>query len=96
MKDLIEAFEKFLSKKEESKPLNTKITTKEYSISLRSKEIKDVILKNKKINFTDLFDIKTKGYIVVTFLSILVLAKNNEIRIIQNNNFENILLCGVE
>lgn len=96
LKDLIEAFEKFLSKKEESKPLNTKITTKEYSISLRSKEIKDVILKNKKINFTDLFDIKTKGYIVVTFLSILVLAKNNEIRIIQNNNFENILLCGVE
>ena len=96
LKDLIEAFNKFLDKKEETKPLNTKITTKEYSINLRSREIKDMILKNKKINFVDLFNIKTKAYIVVTFLSILVLAKNNEIKIIQDNNFENILLCEVE
>ncbi len=95
LNDLIKAFENFLNRKEESKPLNTKVTTKEYSISLRSKEIKDIVLKNKKVNFVDLFNIKTKSYIVVTFLSILVLAKNNEIRIIQDNNFENILLCGV-
>ena len=93
--DLLKAFEQFLNRQENNKPLNTKITTKEYSITKRSKEIKDLIKKNKKINFTDLFEIKTKSYIIVTFLSILMLAKNNDLRIIQNNNFENILLCEV-
>ena len=93
--DLLKAFEKFLQKKEDMKPLNTKITTKEYSITKRSKEIKEIIKKKKQVNFNDLFNIRTKSYVVVTFLSILVLAKNKEIKIIQENNFENILLCGV-
>ena len=94
--DLIKAFEKFLNRKEIEKPLNTKITTKEYSITLRSKQIKDIIKKNKKVNFQELFDIRSKSYIVVTLLSVLVLAKNKELKIIQDNNFEDILLCEVE
>lgn len=93
--DLLKAFEQFLNRQEANKPLNTKIATKEYSITERSKEIKDLLKKNKKIVFNDLFDIKTKSYIIVTFLSILVLAKNNELQIVQENNFENILLCEV-
>ena len=92
---LLKAFEQFLNRQEHNKPLNTKIAVKEYSISKRSKEIKDLVEKNKKLNFTDLFDIKTKSYVVVTFLSILVLAKNNDLKIIQDNNFENIILCEV-
>ena len=95
LNDLIKAFEQFLNRQEANKPLNTKIATKEYSITKRIKEIKDLIKKNKKIVFTDLFDIKTKSYIVVTFLSILVLAKNNDLKIVQENNFDNILLCEV-
>lgn len=95
LSDLLKAFEKFLNRQEEQKPLNTKVTTKEYSITVRSKEIKNIIKKNKKVNFTDLFDIRTKSYVVVTFLSILVLAKNNELKIEQDNNFDNIMLCEV-
>lgn len=95
LSDLLKAFEKFLQKKEDNKPLNTKITTKEYSITKRSKEIKDIIKSKKRINFIELFDVKTKSYIIVTFLSILVLAKNNDIKLIQENNFENIMLCEV-
>lgn len=95
LNDLLDAFQKFLNRKEITKPLNTKITTKEYSIQQRSKEIKDIIKKNKKVTFTQLFDIKTKSYVVVTFLSILALAKNNEIKIEQDNNFDEIVLCGV-
>lgn len=95
LSDLLKAFEKFLQKQEDNKPLNTKITTKEYSITKRSKEIKDIIKNKKQVNFNDLFAVKTKSYVIVTFLSILVLAKNNEIKIIQENNFENIMLCGV-
>ena len=93
--DLLKAFEKFLQKKEDNKPLNTKITSKEYSITKRSKEIKDIIKKKKRVNFKELFNINTKSYIIVTFLSILVLAKNNDIRLIQENNFEDIVLCEV-
>lgn len=95
LNDLLDAFQKFLNRKEVAKPLNTKIATKEYSIQQRSKEIKDFIKKNKKVTFTELFDIRTKSYVVVTFLSILALAKNNEIKIQQDNNFDEIVLCGV-
>jgi segregation and condensation protein A len=95
LNDLLDAFSKFLDRKEISKPLNTKITNKEYSIQQRSKEIKDYIKKNKKITFSQLFDVKTKSYVVVTFLSILALAKNKEIKISQDNNFDEIMLCEV-
>lgn len=95
LSDLLKAFEKFLMRQEIQKPLNTKITTKEYSVTERSKQIKDILRKKKKVSFRELFEIKTKSYIVVTFLSILVLAKNRELEITQQNNFEDILLVEV-
>ncbi len=95
LSDLLDAFSKFLSRKEIEKPLNTKITNKEYSIQERSSEIKNLIKKSKKVSFNDLFTVRTRSYIVITFLSILSLAKNNEINIKQDNNFEEILLCEV-
>ena len=95
LKDLLAAFEKFLNRKEETKPLNTKITKKEYSITERSKEIVSFIKKKKKVKFTELFEEKNKSYVVITFLSILALAKNKELKIIQDNNFDDILLWEV-
>ena len=95
LSDLLDAFSKFLSRKEIEKPLNTKITNKEYSIQERSSEIKNLIKKSKKVSFNDLFTVRTRSYIVITFLSILSLAKNNEINIKQDNNFDDILLCEV-
>lgn len=89
---LMQAFQKFLERKEDEKPLNTKITKKEYSISVRSKEIKNVLLKRKKVNFEELFEIVTKEYVVVTFLSILTMAKRGELLITQTDNFSNIVL----
>ena len=87
---LLNAFSKFLERKEEEKPLNTKITKKEYSVSKRSREIKSLLRTKQKINFEELFEIQTKEYIVVTFLSILALAKKQELIIKQDNNFSNI------
>ena len=50
-----------------------------------------VILKlRKKVEFFDLFENYSKPYVVVTFLSILEMAKNNELKIIQENNFDKI------
>lgn len=89
---LLNAFSKFLERKEEEKPLNTKITKKEYSVSKRSREIKSLLKTKQKINFEELFEIQTKEYIVVTFLSILALAKKQELIIKQDNNFSNIVL----
>ena len=94
--DLILAFQKFLERKQLDKPLNTTITKKEYSIQQRSKEIKDVLKIKKNIEFSELFEEFNRGYIVVTFLSILDLAKKNDLIIKQENNFQKIYLSTRE
>lgn len=90
--DLIKAFEDFLSRQKFTKPLDTKITTRELSISRRSKEIRSIIKYKKKVDFFELFEEITKPYIVVTFLSVLEMAKTGEINIKQDKNFDNIII----
>ena len=90
--DLVNAFKDFLKRKELEKPLNTKITKKDYSINIRCQEIKNIIKKKKKVDFFELFDNINKDYIVITFLSILSLTKNGEIIITQEHNFKNIIM----
>jgi segregation and condensation protein A len=94
LNELLEAFSKFLERKEFDKPLNTKITTKEYSIAIRSNEIKEIIKNKKKVEFRELFDVYTKDYVIVTFLSILELAKKQDLKIVQDNNFYKIYLVA--
>ena len=89
---LLDAFSKFLLRKEEEKPLNTKISKKEYSVKQRSDEIRNILKNKKNINFEELFEVYQKDYIVVTFLSILSLARNQEIEIKQEDNFDRIYL----
>ena len=43
----------------------------------------------KKINFKDLFESFNKEHIVVTFLAILSMSRNQELIIEQENNFNN-------
>lgn len=93
---LIDAFNKFINTKKLNQPLNTTIAKKEYSIAKRNIEIKNILKIKKNINFLELFDIITKEYVVITFLSILDLAKKNEIIIEQDKNFNNILLKDIE
>lgn len=90
--DLLEAFSKFLYRKKLEAPLPTKITKKEYLVSERIKEIRDVLSVKKRVEFTELFDVFNKEYIIVTFLSMLDLAKKEEILIKQENNFDKIFL----
>ena len=90
--DLISALNRFLEEKEKNKPLNTKVTNKEYSIHKRSNEIRSILKKKKEVNFTDLFDIITKEYVVVTLLSILSMTRKQEITIEQESNFNNIII----
>ena len=58
----------------------------------RSFQIKNILKKKKKVNFEELFEEFNKDYIIVTFLSILSLAKKQELNIYQDNNFSNIVV----
>lgn len=90
--DLVSALSKFLERKTLEKPISTKITKKEISVQDRTRDIRNILNKKKKVSFFDLFEIKTREYVVVTFLSILEMAKFGEIEIIQENNFNNIII----
>ena len=92
--DLVEAFKKYLERKEASKPLKTKVTNKEISVSSRRKEIKKILKEQKKISFFKLFPVVSKDYIVATFLAILEMAKNKELTISQDKEFDDII-CEV-
>ena len=81
--DLVEAFKKYLERKKESKPLKTKVTTNEISVSSRRLEIKSILKKRPKISFFELFPVLNKEYVVATFLAILEMAKNKKLRITQ-------------
>ena len=92
--DLVEAFKKYLERKKESKPLKTKVTTNEISVSSRRLEIKSILKKKPKVSFFELFPVLNKEYIVATFLAILEMTKNKELRITQDKNFDDII-CEV-
>lgn len=90
--DLVNAFLNFMNRKQLDKPLNTVITKKEYSVHKRNDEIIARLKTNKEIVFDELFDIITKDYVVVTFLSILDLAKKGKLTIKQDNHLDKIIL----
>ena len=90
--DLLQAFSAFLERKDKEKPLNTKITNKEYSVKLRKNDIKNYLQQRKRAEFKELFNIYNKSYIIVTFISILELAKENQVNLTQENNFANIYI----
>lgn len=95
VEDLMLALKKVLQRKELDKPLKTNVTTKEISISERRKSIKNILKARKKVDFYELFEETTREYIVVTFLTILEMAKKQELTIRQENNFDHIVceLC---
>jgi segregation and condensation protein A len=90
--DLLNAFELFLARQKLSKPLNTKITKRELSVTERTGQIRNILKREKRCEFTSLFEEVTKPYVVVTFLSILEMSKNKEIMITQDKSFGSIML----
>ena len=95
LNDLLEAFQKFLERQKQNEPLFTKVTKREMSVEERRVSIKKILKTKKKFNFLELFDVLTKEYVVVTFLAILEMARQNELIIIQDNNFGEIMCEGI-
>lgn len=92
--DLLSAFQEFLKRKRLEEPLNTKVTKRELSVEERIKSIRQIIKVKGKVNFLDLFDDISKPYVIITFLSILNMTKNKEIKLSQTNNFGEIYIEG--
>ncbi len=92
--DLVEAFKRYLERRKESKPLKTKVTVNEISVSSRRCDIKRLLKEKKRVSFFELFPIVSKEYVVATFLAILEMAKNGELTISQNDTFDDII-CEV-
>ena len=90
--DLIAALKKFKEREKLNKPLNTKITKKEYSIERRIEDIRKILQVREKVEFLELFSELNKDFIIVTFLSILTMSKNDEIFLTQEDNFKPILI----
>ena len=94
--DLMKAMQKMYQRKMLSRPLDTHISKKDISIEQRSDEIRKFfkVRVNKKVKLEDLFERGDRYYFIVTFLSILVLAKDKEIEISQDGLFNEIYVEG--
>ena len=92
--DLLSAFQKYYQRKLANKPLNTKVTVNEISVSSRRHDIKRILKEKKKVSFFELFPIVSKEYVVATFLAILEMAKKKELKITQKESFDDII-CEV-
>jgi len=88
--DLIKAFLNLQERLHFKEPINTKITKKEISVESRKKRIWHVLEQKAKVTFEELFETYTKEYVVVTFLALLDMTKNQDIVVTQENNFEKI------
>lgn len=94
LQDLLDAFESFLKRQKLKEPINTTVTKRELSVEDRIKSIRKVLKIKGKVNFLDLFEEVSKPYVIVTFLSILDMTKNREVKISQKNNFGEIIIEG--
>lgn len=92
VQDLLDAFKKFLERKDMEKPLETKITSREYSVRERKSGIRNILKTKGKAYLDELFEEYNKPYVVVTFLSILEMVKERDVIVKQDNNFDKILI----
>ena len=92
LEDLINAFLKFQEKKELDKPLNTVITSKEYSIDEIGHKIINKLKVKKNFKFEDLFEERNRSYVVATFLTILDLTRKGKLLLKQDHNLGEIVL----
>ena len=90
---LLNAFNDFLARKKDEH-IVTKTTNKEYSVTERAREIKKILKSKKELHFRELFDNTSRDYVIVTFLALLEMVKNNEINIKQDENYSDILIIG--
>jgi len=88
---LIQAYKNFLERLEDEKPISTKVTKKEISIESQILRIKEKFKMKKRFNFEELFEEKSKAYVVATFLAILEMVRFGSVKVYQEDTFGTIL-----
>lgn len=92
VEDLVNAFKKFLERKDLEKPLETTITSREYSVKERKGSIRNILKTRGTVYLDELFEEYNRAFVVVTFLSVLEMVKEKDVLVRQDKNFEKILV----
>ena len=88
--DLVKAFLSLQERIHFKEPVTTKITRREISVESRRVRIQQVLKDKGRVSFEELFEVYTKEYVVVTFMALLDMTKNQEVVIGQEDNFAKI------
>ncbi len=72
--------------------LNKIVRTRIISVEEKMHYVRDIMKEKENIRFTNLIDTYEKDEIIATFLSVLELIKTNEIMVVQDLFFEDILI----
>lgn len=91
--DMLAAFQKLMRRKKSKRPVTTRIARQEIPIEQRMSDIlQQLETAEGRQSFYDLFVDEEREVMVVTFLAILELMKNQQIIIEQEHNFDEIFL----
>lgn len=91
--DLVGAFKEFLEKRKEILKKDLKIEKVKVTISEKIKEIYEIVLSRKKVNFFDLLGENcSKSEIIIYFLALLELMRIGKIFAFQDNTSKDIIL----
>ncbi|SFD51364.1 condensin subunit ScpA [Lentibacillus persicus] len=87
--EMINALGKMFERKRWTEPLETKIKSSEISIEQRMTEVLEKLKYSNDggITFDELFEYPYRSHVVVTFMALLELMKNNEVICEQENHF---------
>ncbi len=101
LKDLYNAFEEVLKRKElKTDKIRSgfkSVTKALYNINDKINYIKDLIILNSRISFNKIFEeSSSKAEVVVTFLAVLELIKTKDIKVIQQDIFDEIIITQGE
>lgn len=95
--DMLNALNKMLERKKWNQPLDTKIKRAEISIEQRMEEVLRVVNEAKDgILFDDLFTYQSRSHIVVTFIALLELMKENQVYCEQTKQLEALYVYNME
>lgn len=91
--DMLGALKKVFERKAWNTPLESRVTRIEIPIEERMTEIINVVKRSKTgVSFDDLFIYKSRSHVVITFMALLELMKNNEIYCEQARHFDSLYL----
>ncbi|HBZ79504.1 MULTISPECIES: segregation/condensation protein A [Brevibacillus] len=95
--DLVNALEKLVQKAKDKEPM-TKVSRDEISIKDRMTQIRQLVrVGGGMVRFSQLFaQGATRSEIVTTFLALLELMKAKQITCVQNQLFQDIMICDAE